>query len=224
MSLQDFKIFSGFPLACCCRCSESSHVPLSTRDCSRDAIDEANAPSSLVEPRTVVRVRVRRCVVRVRISETAVNVRVVVRTTDNTAVGLFRDAKVGIFGKHQTLQAEKFSFACSFLHFGQRKREQPCGSPSDAFSKFSLCALFVHFDYVASEGEPRTVARVRVRRCVDRARTSETAVNVRAVVRTTDNTAGTAYKVCTCAIVSNELAIVGRVELDGRRVAKPTML
>ena len=96
--------------------------------------------SSLVEPRTVVRIRVRRNVVRIRVGETAISVRVVVRTTDNTAVRLFRTAKVGIFMKHQTLQAEKFSFPCSFLLFGQRKREQPFGSPSNAFSKFALCA------------------------------------------------------------------------------------
>ena len=60
-------------------------------------------PSSLVEPRTVVRIRVRRNVVRIRVGETAISVRVVVRTTDNTAVRLFRTAKVENFPKTQTL-------------------------------------------------------------------------------------------------------------------------
>ncbi len=87
---------------------------MSTRDCSRDAIDEANAPSSLVEPRPVVRVRVRRCVVRVRIGETAVSVSVVVRTTDNTAVGLFRDAKVSNLDNFSINHPQKFSPSAIF--------------------------------------------------------------------------------------------------------------
>lgn len=75
---------------------------MSTRKRGRDAIREDRTSSTLVETRPVVRVRVRRCVVRVRIGETAVSVRVVVRTTDNTAVGLFRTAKVLIFQETHT--------------------------------------------------------------------------------------------------------------------------
>ena len=38
------------------------------------------------EPRTVVRVRVRRSVIRIRIDETAIRIRIVVGTTNDTAV------------------------------------------------------------------------------------------------------------------------------------------
>ena len=38
------------------------------------------------EPRTVVRVRVRRCVIRVRINETVVRIRIVTTTTNDTAM------------------------------------------------------------------------------------------------------------------------------------------
>ena len=38
------------------------------------------------EPRTVVRIRVRRCVIRVRINETVVRIRIVTTTTNDTAM------------------------------------------------------------------------------------------------------------------------------------------
>ena len=54
-------------------------------------------------------------------------------------------------------------------------------SRSDAFR------LFVQLDF-ASEGEPRAAAAVRVRRCVERIRKGETAVQMRVVEGTTDHT------------------------------------
>ena len=74
----------------------------------------------------------------------------------------------------------------------KREREQPFGSPSDAFFAFPLDAhtLFRDFDYFAPEGETRPEVRERVRRCAVRARIGETAESARDAARTTDNTAG----------------------------------
>ena len=99
--------------------------------------------SSLVETRPVVRVRVRRCVVRVRIGETAVSVRVVVRTTDNTAVGLFRAAKVRNFKKISIFGLKKFS-PLAIFDFANERGSSLSALPLTLFSKFSLDALTLY--------------------------------------------------------------------------------
>ena len=85
---------------------------------------------------------------------------------------------------------QKF-FAFGDIFLVPKEREQPCGSPSDAFFKTSLDALTLlrDFNNFAPEGEPRPVIRVRARRCVIRVRIGETATRERVAVRTTDNTA-----------------------------------
>ena len=99
--------------------------------------------SSLVETRPVVRVRVRRSVVRVRIGETAVSVRVVVRTTDNTAVGLFRTAKVSNLDNFSINHPQKFSPSASFDTANERGSSLSA-LPLTLFSKFSLGALTLY--------------------------------------------------------------------------------
>lgn len=99
--------------------------------------------SSLVETRPVVRVRVRRSVVRVRIGETAVSVRVVVRTTDNTAVGLFRAAKVSNFIKISAFHIIKFHIRRTFWTANERGSSLSA-LPLTLFSKFSLDALTLY--------------------------------------------------------------------------------
>ena len=99
--------------------------------------------STLVETRPVVRVRVRRCVIRVRISETAVSVRVVVRTTDNTAVGLFRAAKVSNFIKISAFHIIKVHLRRTFWAANERGSSLSA-LPLTLFSKFSLDALTLY--------------------------------------------------------------------------------
>lgn len=61
------------------------------------------------------------------------------------------------------------------------------GSLTLTFFAFAFIAL-LYFDW-SNEGEPRTVERVRERRCVIRIRTNETDARIRIVTATTNDTA-----------------------------------
>ena len=134
------------------------------------------------EPRTVVRVRVRRSVIRVRIDETVVRIRIVTTTTKDTAK------------RHSTfLQSYRlrlyfhFIFTYALCRARGRVSRPLAGSLTlTLFVSFASIALFD--DDFSDEGEPRTVDRVRERRSAIRARKDETAVRIRIVTTTTKDT------------------------------------
>lgn len=122
--------------------------------------------------RAVVRVRVRRAVVRVRIHATAVRVRVVVRTPDNTPLGLSTIAPPA--------PSKWYGLGVGWHYCQLRTRSR--------FNRLRFIVNFIFIFKFPAEGNTRAVVRVRVRRAAERARTHATAVRVRVAARTPDNT------------------------------------
>lgn len=109
------------------------------------------------------------------------------------------------------LSAKLQIFCETRLAYGEkREREQPFGSPSDAFSRFFAlrCPLLSEYDH-APEGQPHAAVRVRTRGGANRARTHETATRERIAVRPQRDTASIGSIPLPIGIPFVPLAVVG---------------
>ena len=125
---------------------------------------------SVCEPRTVVRVRVRRIVIRIRVSDPAIRIRIVVRPQHHTGAMSVSTCFFVSFYKEAGFAARLCPFRTPVT--GGRSRPPRFHAPTE-----------LRNDVFTPEGEPRTVARARARRTEIRIRESDPAIRIRKVVR-----------------------------------------